>query len=321
MYDVFISYSVWCALTADGLTCFIDRTGIDGGADFPIVLTQAILDSRLLLFVASKHSYESDFTQKELTFAVSNKGSSFIFPLIIDGEPLPKNLEFLLSNINWRTLSSSYRIEKEMLAEVHKRLEDPRAGQTLEMRRSNTLARTIILVAVLAVAAVGAIFYFQDKRTEAAQTQQEKAETMALEAGEQFTQLLSDARGNLSKAKVLSAQENPMGTFDSELALLQAADSLVKEASSLSERYIAKRKSYANFFNLDDLRRTADKVGTHRDSMFNFWRDRAKDIYGRSYTAAPDLFRDFLSDILDKATRIKEYEELENIKMIINQSL
>ena len=147
-YDVFISYSrkdseyaekIYHSLEAAGVHCFIDRAGISGGADFPMVLADAIMDSKLLLLVASENAYASEFTQKELTFAVSNKGSRFIFPLIVDGSTMPKKLEFLLSDINWRQLSAHYQIENELVADIQAKLKDPHAGETIRQREQGKL--------------------------------------------------------------------------------------------------------------------------------------------------------------------------------------
>lgn len=127
MYDVFISYSrqdsdfadrIEKRLREEGLSCFVDRKGISGGADFPAVLSQAILDSGLLLYLASSNSYQSLFTRKEVLFAVNNKGCDHILPLLLDDSPMPKSLEFLLSDVNWRQLSASYRIDVELMADI-----------------------------------------------------------------------------------------------------------------------------------------------------------------------------------------------------------
>ena len=86
-YDVFISYSrkdtkiadeVSEALTLSGLRCFIDREGIDGGANFPEVLANMIDDSGVFLLLASKNSYQSKFTQAEILHAFKQKYSRII---------------------------------------------------------------------------------------------------------------------------------------------------------------------------------------------------------------------------------------------------
>ena len=113
VYDVFISYSrrdtdtvnrICEAFDANGISYFIDRHGIQGGLEFPKVLAQAIKDSRIFLFVASRHSYESKFTQSEIVFAFNKKAKTEIIPYIIDDSQLPEELEFTFSAINWRTM-------------------------------------------------------------------------------------------------------------------------------------------------------------------------------------------------------------------------
>lgn len=112
-YDVFISYSrkdaeiadkICHALEVNGITYFIDRQGIGGGMEFPKVISQAIKNSKVFLFLASKNSYESKFTQSEIVFAFNKKQKQDIIPFIIDGSKLPEELEFTFSAINWRRI-------------------------------------------------------------------------------------------------------------------------------------------------------------------------------------------------------------------------
>ncbi|MBQ8361847.1 MAG: TIR domain-containing protein [Bacteroidaceae bacterium] len=110
-YDVFISYSrkdtevadhICKALDKAGITYFIDRQGIGGAYEFPEVLANAIIDSRIFLFLASKHSYVSKFTQAEITFAFNKKERGHILPYVIDGSTMPISLEFVFSAIQCR---------------------------------------------------------------------------------------------------------------------------------------------------------------------------------------------------------------------------
>lgn len=112
-YDVFISYSRKDTIIADqivqafereGISFFIDRRGITGGMEFPTVLAAAIRESKIFLFLASKNSYVSKFTQKEIVYAFNKKESQDIIPYIIDGSKLPEQLEFTFSDINWRRI-------------------------------------------------------------------------------------------------------------------------------------------------------------------------------------------------------------------------
>ena len=112
-YDVFISYSRKDTAIADkivkafdvaGITYFIDRQGIGGGMEFPEVIANAILSSKVFLFLASKNSYDSKFTRSEVVFAFNEKQKQDVIPYIIDGSILPNDLRFTFSSINWRDM-------------------------------------------------------------------------------------------------------------------------------------------------------------------------------------------------------------------------
>lgn len=114
-FDVFISYSrrdtaianqICDAFYDKGITYFIDRQGILGGMEFPKALAEAILDSQLILFLASENSYESKFCNSEVTFAFNKKTKESIIPYIVDDSNLPLELQFVFSGINWRNLKS-----------------------------------------------------------------------------------------------------------------------------------------------------------------------------------------------------------------------
>ncbi len=125
-YDVFISYSRKDTAIADkicktfdgvGITYFIDRQGIGGGFEFPEVLANAILDSKIVLYLASENSYKSKFTNSELTFAFNEKPKNSILPYIIDGSNMPPALRFVFSSINWRT-KETHPIETVLLKDI-----------------------------------------------------------------------------------------------------------------------------------------------------------------------------------------------------------
>lgn len=113
-YDVFISYSrkdsavaeeICRAFDKAGISYFIDWQGIGGGLEFPDVLARAIKASRIFLFLASRNSYESKFTQNEIVYAFNKKERGRILPYIIDDSCLPDGLDFTFASINWRRRS------------------------------------------------------------------------------------------------------------------------------------------------------------------------------------------------------------------------
>ena len=125
-YDIFISYSrkdtaiadrVCEALDQAGISYFIDRQDIGGGFEFPVVLAEAILNSKLVLFLASQNSYDSKFTNAELTFAFNEKPKNSILPYIIDGSIMPPALRFVFSSINWREIATT-PIEPDLIHDL-----------------------------------------------------------------------------------------------------------------------------------------------------------------------------------------------------------
>ncbi|MDE7455636.1 MAG: toll/interleukin-1 receptor domain-containing protein, partial [Prevotella sp.] len=109
--DVFISYSrkdtevankICEAFDRAGITYFIDRQGIVGGMEFPEVLSKAICNCRLVLYLASNNSYASKFANKEILYAFLKKPSNSLLPYIIDNSSLPDKMEFMFADINWR---------------------------------------------------------------------------------------------------------------------------------------------------------------------------------------------------------------------------
>lgn len=129
-YDVFISYSrkdtavadeITRAFEKEGISYFIDRKGIRGGMEFPMVLAKAIRESKVFLFLASENSYVSKFTQNEIVYAFNKKQKQDIIPYIIDGSELPEELEFTFSAINWRVIEQ-HPIETVLVDDILYRL-------------------------------------------------------------------------------------------------------------------------------------------------------------------------------------------------------
>ena len=310
-FDVFISYSrkdsevasrIYDALESSGVTCFIDREGISGGADFPTVLSEAIMGAKVLLLVASENSYASEFTQKELTFAVSNKGSRFIFPVIVDESTLPKNLEFLLSNINWRTLSARYRIEKELVADVKKKLADPQAGMTLKQRERNlTKVMMLILFSLLGLGlvALGYFYWQRNQLEEKAQADRRACSTWLKEAGV-LVQKADTLRNNRS---------NILETFDEEIASLEMAEQVLARVDSLRETYM---NDSAHAFQFTQYTTAATRRGIldRRDSMFVVWNQYAKANFEDYQLFEDETSRVIALDYVEKALVLHPYDAL-----------
>ena len=129
-HEVFISYSRKDMAVADrickafdkaGISYFIDRQGIGGGFEFPEVLANAIIECKVVLYLASKNSYASKFTNAELTFAFNEKSKNSVLPYIIDGSSMPPALRFVFAGVNWRNIKD-HPIETTLVADILKLL-------------------------------------------------------------------------------------------------------------------------------------------------------------------------------------------------------
>lgn len=78
-YDIFISYSrkdteiidrIEKELARYGITCFIDRSGINPGEDYAEVISKALFESELMLFIWSENSNQSKETANEVALAI-----------------------------------------------------------------------------------------------------------------------------------------------------------------------------------------------------------------------------------------------------------
>ncbi len=116
-YDVFISYSrkdymdeqnneipgneiskILQALTAEGISYWIDKEGIEWGADFPEAISSSIASSSILVFISSKNSIESKWVTKEVVFAENR--NKYIIPIRLDNTPYNNRLELQIADLN-----------------------------------------------------------------------------------------------------------------------------------------------------------------------------------------------------------------------------
>ena len=113
-YDIFISYSrqdketvdmICNHLDANNISYFRDIFDISISSTFTQTLADAILSCRLVLFIASKHSFASNYTSKEVTFAYQNHIA--IMPLLIDNTPMPTNYSFMFSDVQCMSLQNT----------------------------------------------------------------------------------------------------------------------------------------------------------------------------------------------------------------------
>lgn len=106
-HDLFISYSrvdkneveILCiALRNNGISYWIDKNDIPLGGSFPAQIADAIEKSRLLIFVSSENSRESDWVTREIKYALDHK--VLVIPFKLDEAAYNDNLKLLLDIYN-----------------------------------------------------------------------------------------------------------------------------------------------------------------------------------------------------------------------------
>ena len=149
-YDIFISYSrkdiefarKVCAVLDSykqyyDFEYFFDQSEITRGDEYYKRISSAISDSRVVLFLASQNSYDSEFCVKELLFA-DNKNKS-IHQYRIDKADVPQMLEMLLITHQCRELSTT-----PIECEVSEVLKEVLGGNVLspeELKATETLPK------------------------------------------------------------------------------------------------------------------------------------------------------------------------------------
>ncbi len=109
-YDVFISYSRKDKEIADSLCRLFDKAGvkywidrnIHGSANFLYEITQHIRNCKVVVFIASDNAAKSEFTQKEILFAL--KHHKKVIPYRIGKFQFTDNdeLDFVFTNVQWK---------------------------------------------------------------------------------------------------------------------------------------------------------------------------------------------------------------------------
>ena len=132
-YDVFISYSrrdyvdngevipgnpisaIQDVLEKNKISFWIDKDGIYSGDEFIEVITDAIISSKMLIFVSSRHSNISEWTTGEILLAKKRKKA--ILPVRIDDSDYNPKFELVLLAHDF---VNYYESEQESLAKILK---------------------------------------------------------------------------------------------------------------------------------------------------------------------------------------------------------
>ncbi|MBR3847283.1 MAG: toll/interleukin-1 receptor domain-containing protein, partial [Alistipes sp.] len=161
-YDVFISYSRQDQATADHLCKALDEAGVSywidrrihGSANFLSEITRYIKQCQAMIFIASAHSAVSEFTQKEILFAL--KHHKTIIPYRIGKFRFENNdeLDFVFTNVQWKEREEDVIASLDKLGLVPKK--EPLPPPAPQPKRMNL--KKVLWTVVVLLLFVGGIF-------------------------------------------------------------------------------------------------------------------------------------------------------------------
>ena len=141
-YDVFISYSrrdyvdenynvipgnaiaeIQNVFDENGITYWFDKDGIYSGQEFIEIITGAIAESKMLIFISSKHSNESMWTAGEIFEALD--GEKALIPVKIDNSQYNKKFKLLIRPLDYIDYQENpQNALKDLLGAINKVKED-----------------------------------------------------------------------------------------------------------------------------------------------------------------------------------------------------
>ena len=141
-YDVFISYSrrdyvdesynvipgnaiaeIQNVFDENGITYWFDKDGIYSGQEFIEIITGAIAESKMLIFISSKHSNESMWTAGKIFEALD--GEKAIIPVKIDNSQYNKKFKLLIRPLDYIDYQENpQNALKDLLRAINKVKED-----------------------------------------------------------------------------------------------------------------------------------------------------------------------------------------------------
>ena len=123
-YDVFISYSrkdyvdengnvisgnivsrIKEELKANGISYWFDEDGVNSGDEFAQLITNSIKNSKVVLFISTVNSNQSEWTRKEIATAVSYKKK--IIPFRYDETPFNDSIYLYLADLDFISYSKN----------------------------------------------------------------------------------------------------------------------------------------------------------------------------------------------------------------------
>ena len=314
-YKVFISYSRKDSGVADriceeldkaGITYFIDRESIKGSEDFPEMISHAIRESELFLFLASRNSYQSTFTNKEIVYAVNNCPNSAILPYIIDDSDLPNNIEFLLSDVNWITMKD-FPIESGLVPQITAVLNDPKILYNSKglKRRKISWIFTVFLPIVTVIAILALVPSIVDRHRKM------KADAAADKDKKEYLATVAKSDSLVRVFRRFQSMDDPEATVNDEIECLKKAGELLGASAKISKNY--SNTSYSSLYIPDLVAPRKASLTSCLDSIFTYWKELAQDSY-RLYRSGITEEKDYALKFINYALEAKPDKSLEALR-------
>lgn len=295
-YDIFISYrreggkefarSIKYELESKGYSVFLDFDELTDGV-FDERILEAIKEAPVFLFILSQHSLdrcvnEDDWVRREIEYAYSL--DKHIIPINKDGEfeGLPDNLPADLVEVFGRNQYSEIMVGQLFEASMKKMIKD-RIAPVIRRPAGRMAGRIMMTVAAVAVVVVMVWLVIQNSKAGADVAHYEML---------------------LDKAETVMLQEDS----------IMVADSCLKEANALSEKY--EDTKFSDRFS-DRGVRLESRLEHARDSFFVRNKNYAE-FYMNKYMEGGDIEdKQNALHYLDKALALKNDVDLSSMRRIL----
>lgn len=160
-YDVFISYSrkdyvgidgnvlpnniiskIMNAFKADGISYWFDEEGIYSGAEFASIITKAIRNSHVFLFISSANSNESKWTSNEISTAL--EFNKTIIPFRLDKSPYNDSIMMKIVSLDYVDCKDEKKAMNKLLRAVKYYLPKPDKPQWRNLEVPERARKTIV---------------------------------------------------------------------------------------------------------------------------------------------------------------------------------
>lgn len=173
--EIFISYCtqndekanmLLACLEELGMRCWIAPRNIAGGDTWPVAITKALQNCRIMVIVYSSASQDSVYVVNEATIAL--KLNKYIVPIRIEDVPVQKSLELLLASCQWKDAFRNqakefHEIAGEVYVTLKRIVNEPHDDEVLRKYNAKRTSRgksILVAASVCLVVLLGLAFKF-----------------------------------------------------------------------------------------------------------------------------------------------------------------